>query len=151
MAGRSLARWQSLSPTYRSRLERGGISSADYLAGANLSSARGQARERERSQEVKEETGLSASALRAWKARARKVGVSAAKFTEVVATEGIELAVDGVRANERLRREYVSQGSPGGNVRKVLRREGFYNLSVADLDITGYLATEYDLVWGYYH
>lgn len=33
--------WESLSPAYRSRLERGGITRQDYLSGASLSGARG--------------------------------------------------------------------------------------------------------------
>lgn len=35
--------WESLSPAYRKRLERGGISAADYGAGHSLSRARGHA------------------------------------------------------------------------------------------------------------
>lgn len=33
--------WESLSPSYRARLERGGITRQDYLSGASLSGARG--------------------------------------------------------------------------------------------------------------
>lgn len=35
--------WESLSPNYRKRLERGGISAKDYAAGKSLSKARGHA------------------------------------------------------------------------------------------------------------
>lgn len=33
--------WENLSPAYRKRLERGGISAADYASGKSLSKARG--------------------------------------------------------------------------------------------------------------
>lgn len=44
---RSQAQWDALSPTYRDRLQRKGISASDYKAGAKLSEARGQSKESE--------------------------------------------------------------------------------------------------------
>lgn len=41
MASRPRKGWESLSPAYRKRLERGGISAKDYAAGKSLSKARG--------------------------------------------------------------------------------------------------------------
>ena len=49
MVGRN---WGSLSPSYRQRLERGGINRADYESGATLSRARGHATTPERPQEA---------------------------------------------------------------------------------------------------
>ena len=40
--------WESLSPAYRARLERGGITRQDYLSGVSLSGARGHAKTPER-------------------------------------------------------------------------------------------------------
>lgn len=45
---RTAAQWQSLSGSYRSRLERAGISQSDYIRGIPLSGARGHARTPER-------------------------------------------------------------------------------------------------------
>lgn len=41
MASRSAERYDSLSPGYRHRLERGGIGRTEYIRGDNLSAARG--------------------------------------------------------------------------------------------------------------
>jgi len=46
MLRRSGERWESLTPSYRKRLERGGIGREEYLAGANLQIARGHSREK---------------------------------------------------------------------------------------------------------
>lgn len=51
MVRRSSERWDSLSPSYRSRLERHGVSREDYIAGANLQGPRGQSSEREHSRQ----------------------------------------------------------------------------------------------------
>lgn len=40
--------WDSLSPTYRKRLEKGGVSRADYEAGRSIKKARGHAQTPER-------------------------------------------------------------------------------------------------------
>ena len=40
--------WQALSPSYRARLERGGVSRSAYESGASVSAARGHARTPER-------------------------------------------------------------------------------------------------------
>ena len=40
--------WQALTPTYRKRLERGGITRSDYESGSKVTSARGHARTPER-------------------------------------------------------------------------------------------------------
>lgn len=45
MKRRSAAQWERLSPKYRARLLRKGISRDDYLSGANLSRARGHGNE----------------------------------------------------------------------------------------------------------
>lgn len=44
MATRSDAAWFDLSPTYRARLQRAGITLEDYIAGVPLRSARGQSK-----------------------------------------------------------------------------------------------------------
>jgi hypothetical protein len=51
MAGRTAARWDALTPTYRARLLRGGITREDYIAGANLQRARGQSKEKAHSRQ----------------------------------------------------------------------------------------------------
>jgi len=54
MAGRrSEAQWSKLSPAYRARLERGGLTRSDYLAGVPLSAARGHSQTPERPERVK--------------------------------------------------------------------------------------------------
>lgn len=50
---RSQAQWDALSPTYRDRLQRKGISASDYKAGAKLSEARGQSNESEHAKQRK--------------------------------------------------------------------------------------------------
>jgi len=80
--------WGTLSDAYRRRLERGGISSADYESGASLSSARGHHR-----------ANLSTS--------------NAARATKATTQDKVELAVelmrtDGIGLSEAAKRAHVA-------------------------------------------
>lgn len=50
---RSAVQWDRLTPAYRDRLLRNGVSRDDYLSGANLSQARGQSNESHHKQQLR--------------------------------------------------------------------------------------------------
>lgn len=123
---RSAEQWARLKPDYRKRLERKGISRSDYLAGANLQSARGQAKEAVRTQ-TRQALGLPGqSTIREWRARAARRGITRSDWDAAVREAGPSrfLAVkDAVRSVEARHRAWVDAGSPRRYKTKVDTRE----------------------------
>lgn len=80
--------WGDLSPAYRRRLERGGITRSDYERGASLSAARGHKHTPERPEQAKRNPQ-----------RYRKY-LQARQPIRVITTQGI-ITVDGLRRKDR--------------------------------------------------
>jgi len=101
MPGGKVRNWDSLSPAYRARLTRSGISRSQYESGVSLSAARGHARTPEHPQDAYKQSGRQ----RYKDYRRERHGL----VDQVVARKR-ELWGDRPRWNEDRARQYVSNG-----------------------------------------
>lgn len=116
---RTAETWARLSPNYRKRLERNGITKQRYLSGANLQSARGQTIEARRTQErlavARTHRLPAASTLRSWKARALRRGVTPDDWQAALDAAGpgrFASVRAAVQAMEQRHREWTRAGEP---------------------------------------
>lgn len=142
------AGWTNLSDSQRKRYQRAGISRADYDAGVNLQSARGQGIERRRTEE-RPETGLPApSTVREWRARAIRNKITRDDWDTALDATGLEdfdRLKEAVRGKEKAHKLWQAQGSPNSHVRKTMRAQG-------DYDYYGYDAPDdWGDSWEHYH
>lgn len=81
--------WDSLSPAYRARLKRNGITEKKYAGGANLAKARGKGSARKE------------NARQTFYRQAHRAGFDAEEIQEVIDTIGIDEAMDILRFREQ--------------------------------------------------
>lgn len=153
VAKRTAQQWSALKPDYRERLERSGITKADYMGGANLQAGRGQAIERERAEERIENPDLAgASTIRAWKGRALSLGVTRDDWQsayDATGREDFDQVREAIAAKERANRAWKAAGSPSLKQRRERRAQGLPDGSFSEF--IGDEPMEWGDSWGYYH
>ncbi len=150
---RTVAKWDALSAAYRSRLERGGITRAKYLAGENLQKARGQAKAEPKRAALKKgarKTPVrkpkvatsynlpSSTTMRRWKKRAEERGVTGEDWEAALrSADSFETVKEEIRKKERLHAKWTAKGAYFGSRLEDDERED--------------LPVEWGDSWSYYH
>ncbi len=145
---RTSAKWDALTPTYRARLERGGITRAAYLSGAKLQKARGQAKAEPRLSAARAAARQapstaypmpSASTVGRWRNRAAARGVIGGDWDAALrSADSFDTVKEEVRKKERLHAKWAAKG--GGKFGTRLDSEDIEDLPV-----------EWGDTWSYYH
>ena len=150
---RTAAKWDALSPTYRARLERGGITKSAYLSGAKLQKARGQAKAEPLRAKRKATPGKTAgrkpkvatsynlpsdTTMRRWKKRAEARGVTGEDWEAALrSADSFETVQEEIRKKERLHARWTAKGGSFGSRLEDDERED--------------LPVEWGDSWSYYH
>lgn len=133
---RTLEQWNNLSPTYRARLTKAGVSRKQYMEGKKLQEARGQKIEAKRS-EVREKLKRagkpvpSESTVRAWKRRAVRRGVKPADFDDARQHAGFVAVQNKIRELEERNQAWREAKRPN---KKARLKDTSYGDTMAAID-----------------
>jgi|SRR5215472_10287547 len=133
--------WDSLSPSYRQRLERGGITRASYASGASIKAARGHAHTPETPRQAERHPSLFP------RYQSHRQAIINAIYASKQAKYGSSPKWNGTRARQAIDKDLT------GNQRSVeeLRRIAQIILDAEDNDIFSALSDEGIEDAGYYH
>lgn len=148
---RTAAKWDSLSPTYRARLERNGISKSAYLSGVSLQKARGQAKAEPKRSKAKRKSPAkrkpsvkapyklpSDTTMRRWAKRAEARGVTSSDWEAAIrSADSFDTVKDEIVRKERLHARWTAKGGSFGSRLEEAEREE--------------LPIEWGASWSYYH